>query len=198
MNRRSIIRDIIATFTVGSLCLVQITYADIVEFSLQGAVDGGITAANEPSDPATDLGNGSGDLLSVSSYDTDTNVLSLNVGWGSGNGFTDLTSNASLVNLHFVADGVPPDVFSQSGDDFLTLDVDQSPSSGGFEGFLNITEERETDLLEGRVYLHIHTDVNSGGEARGYFVATAVPEPSSVALLGLMAFGLAVRRNGRG
>lgn len=44
---------------------------------------------------------------------------------------------------------------------------------------------------DGKAYLNIHSSAFPGGEIRGFF--QAVPEPSSVALLGLGAAGLAAR-----
>ena len=192
MKRKSNIQ--LSTLVASAILIAfiaRVAQADVVEFTLQGSAGGGVTAANEPGD----TGNGSGDLRTNAIYDTDTNMFSLDVGWGSGNGFADLTSAASLVNLHFVEDGVPPDVFEQSGSAFLTFDeVDESPLSGGVTNTVEILEEREADLLAGRVYLHIHTDDISGGEARGYFISQAVPEPGSASILGLAAIGLFVRR----
>jgi hypothetical protein len=46
-------------------------------------------------------------------------------------------------------------------------------------------------LLAGKAYLNIHTTAYGGGEIRGFL--TAVPEPSTLALLGLCAVGMAAR-----
>jgi hypothetical protein len=46
-------------------------------------------------------------------------------------------------------------------------------------------------MAAGRTYLNIHSTVYGGGEIRGFL--TAVPEPSSLALLGLGAAAIAVR-----
>lgn len=45
----------------------------------------------------------------------------------------------------------------------------------------------------GSVYINVHTLSNPGGEIRGQ-LSTAVPEPSSFALLGLAGMGLMLRR----
>jgi len=49
-------------------------------------------------------------------------------------------------------------------------------------------------LAAGKAYWNVHTQTFQGGEIRGF--ATAVPEPSAIALLGVATLGL-VRRRGR-
>ncbi len=168
--------------------------ADIVNFIFDGSAGPGLLAASEPG--AT--GNGSGGILTGGvSFDTDTNELTMDVGWGSGNGFTNLTSPVSLLNIHGPTTDPAPDSYNQSGPGLFTISgIDPSPTSGGFAGTVNIPDDNVAQLMTGRLYLHIHTDTFGGGEARGYFIATdAVPEPGSLGLAGMVASFLLTRRN---
>jgi hypothetical protein len=48
-------------------------------------------------------------------------------------------------------------------------------------------------IFAGRSYLNIHSTVFGGGEIRGFLTPAVVPEPSTVALVGLGVAGVAVR-----
>lgn len=164
--------------------------ADIIRLTLSGAAGNGITAANEPGN----TGNGSGGLLGNLTFDTDTNELFADIGWGSGHGagFNDLTSDVTLLNIHGpTADGAP-DSFNQNGPGLITLNPqDTSADNGRYTGTVQLPVAN--DLLTGRLYIHIHTANNTGGEARGYLVA--VPEPATGGVLGILfALSLLKRR----
>jgi hypothetical protein len=47
-------------------------------------------------------------------------------------------------------------------------------------------------INSGRAYLNIHTSQFPGGEIRGFLVSNAIPEPASIAVLGVLATGLGV------
>ena len=71
-----------------------------------------------------------------------------------------------------------------------------SASAGGFSGNVLLTAQQETELLAQRYYINIHTSLNPGGEIRGHLVFP-IPEPSTLALIGLAVFGLGFNRRPR-
>jgi len=56
----------------------------------------------------------------------------------------------------------------------------------------------ETNMAAGRTYFNIHTTAFPGGEIRGFLTPAAVPEPTSMVLLGTGLLVLAARYRRRG
>jgi hypothetical protein len=122
-------------------------------------------------------------------------MLTINVAWGSGNGFSDLTGDSIAMHLHgaeggsqTTASGVLIGLNSLSG-------FDASSTDGGFSGSVALNASQEAIVLNGESYLNIHTDANGGGELRANLVqVSAVPEPSSLTLMALAGMAGLIRR----
>jgi hypothetical protein len=163
--------------------------AATIPFDLQGQAGFGLLPGNETSPVAGTPGTG-GETGAGISYDDVSNVLTINIGWGVLNGFTDLTGNATMGHIHGPTASGGTASFTQSAGIRYVLDSQPgwtaSATSGGFLGTVTIAEADEPALLNGQMYINIHTFTNPGGEIRGNLVV--VPEPSPVGL-GLLAAG---------
>ena len=99
------------------------------------------------------VGGSGGEIGAWISYDDASNILSLNVGWGSGNGFVDLTGPVTVSHIHNAGSAD----FSQNGGVEITLHTlggfNTSATNGGFTGNVTLTEAQEVELLDGLVLL---------------------------------------------
>ncbi len=191
--------------TVAALLLgipfVNVANAGIISFDLRGTAGFGLLPGNEPG--AISGGTG-GEIGPGITYDDVSNLLTIsNIGWGSSQGFTDLAGLANNSHIHgptlanFGFNGTAN--FTQTAGVLFSLTRSGNAVTGGTitTAPILLTAAQETELLNGRYYVNIHTAANGGGEMRGFLVSS-VPEPSSIALLitgGL--FGLIRRRTRR-
>lgn len=71
-------------------------------------------------------------------------------------------------------------------------------SNGNYQLFAPVfyvfPQQHEQDLMNGNVFLQVNTNANPNGEIRGQF--TPVPEPATLAILGLGALAALRRRRG--
>lgn len=183
--------------------------AAIIYLDLIGTAGAGLLPGNEP---GSVTGGTGGEIAFTTgiSYDTVTNILDLtSVGWGSSQGFTDLSSVANNSHIHVTAgangnDGLGN--FTGTGGVIFNLTRSTNAATGGvftngiidfdtatFGGAVLTVDQREAQLLDGKMYINIHTANNGGGEIRGFLV---VPEPSA-SLLGIVALGAAAMRRRR-
>ena len=183
-------RDSIIIGILFLLAPLHSSNAAIVSFILDGTAGLGLLPGNE--NPARTGGTGGLGPGGIS-YDTDTNALSIDILWGSVNGFTDLTGDVSASHIHGLTDPAPAG-FTQNRGVLYGLDglagFDISASAGGFNGTVNILQAHEASLLAGQTYINVHTAANPGGEMRGQLVVNPVPIPAAVWLFGSGLIGL--------
>lgn len=188
------------------LALATAAPAAIIQFDLRGTGGTGLLFSNEP---GVLSGGTGGEVLGGITFDNVTKLLTINVAWGSANGFSDLTGNTSNAHIHGPTANANGNI---GGTDFVEANLgvlinlqasavagittNPSATGGGISGTttVGITAAQEAALLGNRTYLNVHTTANGGGEMRGFLVQ--VPEPSTalVTLTALGACGLRRRR----
>jgi hypothetical protein len=157
--------------------------AGIIEFDLMGNGGSGMLTTNE-NPPATGTGSG-GEVGAGIFYDDLINQLTINVGWGSGAGFSDLTGNVTVAHIH----AAPDALFTSNGPVIINLDgatpgFNNSATNGGWTNTqVTLSDAQEKQLLNGFLYLNAHTAANPPGEIRGNLVV--IPAPASLGLLAL-------------
>lgn len=176
---------------VGAMLVLAPLYssnAAVFSFTLEGQAGSGLLPGNE--NPATTGGTGGLGPGGIS-YDTDSNLLSIDIAWGSANGFTDLTGDAVSSHIHGLTDP-PPLGWGQNAGVLYPLHTlpgfDDSATSGGFTGTVEIDEINEAGLLAGQTYINVHTPGNRGGEIRGQL--QVIPIPAAAWLFGSGLLGL--------
>jgi hypothetical protein len=178
--------------------LISTSQAAIVAYDLVGLGGAGLLPTNETTATTGFTGTG-GEIGAGIFFDTDTNILTINIGWGSANGFTDLSSNVSNAHIHGATTGATlaanfalttgvPAGFGI----FTNVPAVTSPTSGSISTTRTFSAAQATDLALGRFYINIHTTTNTSGEIRGNLVP--VPEPGSLGLLAAGALALGSRR----
>ncbi|MDZ4403028.1 CHRD domain-containing protein [Prosthecobacter sp.] len=168
--------------------------ASTILFDLQGTGGVGLLNTSEPGSPAGGTG---GEIGGGISYDDVTNLLTINVGWGSSQGFTDLSSLSNNSHLHGPTTNNNGNGFTETAGVLFNLTRSSNATTGGTitQTLTALSGAQETDLLNGKYYINIHTVNNGGGELRGFLVQ-AVPEPSRT-LLGMLGVGLLMFRRSR-
>lgn len=172
---------------------------DQVQFFLTGAQGNGLLPGNIDPVPSS---NGSGDMgLTGIVFDTDANELSVDIEWGSENGFSDLSGEVTLLHLHGPTPSLPPDNFGEVNTQIIvnlagSLNFNSSGTDGSLNDVFFLSDEEEDWLLSGRTYINVHTELYGAGEIRGYLLPTtfAVPEPNTGFLAVCLVAATALRR----
>jgi len=197
---------VLITFAMSPMVQAQTVEFDFVGNGGFGLLPGNEVGAN------TSLGSDStafgGEFGGGIAFDAGTNVLDVNFSFDNLDGGL-LFAAASGIHLHLPT--VAGDPLNQTGsivfnlnsfDDTAVNNVNSQILDGATAGNVSATIDFSDnldlvdDLLAGEFYLNIHSQTFGGGELRGTLAPAAVPEPSSVALLGL-AFGSAIMRRRR-
>ena len=181
--------------SIAALVIAASAHATIIDFDLIGTAGAGLLPGNEP---GTIAGGTGGEIGVGILYDDVANLLTVNnIGWGSSQGFADLSSLASNSHIHGPTANNNGAGFTQTAGVVVTLTRSSSAVTGGT--FTNapilLSAAQETELLNGKWYVNIHTGNNGGGELRGFLVPSPVPEPTSVGLVAFGALALLRRRN---
>lgn len=190
-------RFLFALFVCLTLTANSQLSADFIELNLSGTAGDGLLPGNVT--PSTSsLGSGGEGSIGLL-FDTESSNLTVDIEWGSDNGYTDLTGLVTLLHLHGPTASVAPNSFTEVTMNILvnmtTNLTDNSLTGGSLSEVYFINPGDVEALLSGQTYINVHTDMYETGEIRGYIVqAGAVPEPGTFGLLGLLAMGFLSRR----
>jgi hypothetical protein len=145
----------------------------IVQLAITGIAGAGLLPGNEATTVIGSTARG-GEIGDGVSYNRSTRMLSINVGWGTTAGFTDLTSALTGAHLHgptFRANG---NGFTETASILFILNPSNIASTSGIiTQEIELTSAQEAELLAGRYYINIHTANNVGGEINGFLILQA-------------------------
>ena len=184
------------------LLLSVLTACSLV--SVQASIVSYVVNLDGPSESPANGSPGTG--FGTVDYDSTAHTLSLSVNFSGLTGTTTASHiHAPTVNPFVLTAGVatttptfagfPLGVTSGSFANLLDLTLASSYNPSFITAHGGTTAQAELDLTAafaaGKAYWNIHTSTFGGGEIRGFLVQ--VPEPSTLALVGLGAIGIFAR-----
>lgn len=176
---------LICATALTMLLIAQPAQAATISFNLLGIAGPGLLPGNEPGSITGGMG---GEIGAGITYDDVTNSLTINVGWGSSQGFTDLSSNSNNAHVHGPTSSNNGNGFTQTAGVLFGLTRSSNlPAGGTIMQSVTLTALQETDLLNGKHYINIHTVNNGGGEMRGFLVP--VPTATTAAATSITSTG---------
>lgn len=185
---------------LAAVALVGTSFAQAanIQFDLLGKGSAGLSSTNE-NVVVTGVPGTGGEFGAGVFFDDFTKILTINVAWGSGNGFTNLTGNATAGHIHGPTTSGGTASFTENGGVLLGLDSlpgwNPSSTSGGVtNGTFTLTGPQEVALLAEKTYINIHTSTNGGGEMRANLVVVPEPSHAILSLVGLVLLGTRRKR----
>lgn len=180
----------IANTTAESSCC-----ADIISFVATGSAGDGLLEGNI--DPPTGEAGTGGIGSTGITFNTDNNILHIDVEWGSANGYTDLSQDVFRLHLHGPTAGSFDAAFGQVAPLLISLSsstsFDASATGGGVNDNFLLDAANVQHLLDGRTYINVHLGDSDTGVIRGY-LQRSVPEPGSMTVLMSLAAAFCLRR----
>jgi glucose/arabinose dehydrogenase len=160
--------------------------AHIISFDLLGKAGAGLQSGNENGTINGTPGSG-GEIGEGIVFNDQTGVLTIRIGWGSGNGFTNLSGNAQAGHIHGPTASGGNASFTENAGVMIGLNDKPgwvaSATNGGFNGSVTLNSTQTAHLFAGRLYINIHTPTNGGGEIRGNLVRQAFVETNPIPAL---------------
>jgi uncharacterized repeat protein (TIGR02543 family) len=155
--------------TMLCAAVARVAVATTNQFDLKGTAGAGLLFGNEPSVASGGTG---GEIGTGIFFDDVSNLLTVNAGWGSSQGFTDLSSLANNSHIHGPTASVNGNGFTQTASVLFNLTRSSNAVTGGVFTTppILLTAAQITDLFNGKYYINIHTVNNSGGELRGFLL----------------------------
>jgi len=174
---------IAAALSIGGVLSAQ---AHMISFDLVGKAGPGLLSGNQNGTINGTPGSG-GEVGSGIVFNDQTGVLTINVAWGSANGFTNLTGNATAGHIHGPTASSSPASFNEDAPVLINLDDtagwNPNAASGGITRSVTLTSTQITQLFAGRLYINVHTVANGAGEIRGNLVRQAFVETNPIPAL---------------